>query len=53
MGSSGIAALIATMVVGGAVGTASIVGLVNSQTGAPAKSPTNIEQPEIQYGQGS
>ena len=50
MGSSGIAALIATMVVGGAVGAASIVGIVSSQTAAPSKSPTNIEQPEIQYG---
>ena len=27
-----------------------IVGVVNSQTGAPSKSPVNVEQPVIEYG---
>lgn len=50
MTSSGIAALIATILVGGAVGTASVVGLVNSQTGASGESPANVEQPVVDYG---
>lgn len=50
MGSSGLAGLIATMLVGGAVGTATLVGVVNSQTGPPSKSPANVEQPVIDYG---
>jgi hypothetical protein len=48
--TSGIAALIATILVGGAVGAASVVGLVNSQTSAPGESPANVEQPVIDYG---
>lgn len=46
MGSSAIAGLIATFVVGGAVGTATLVGVVNSQTAAPEKSPASISQNE-------
>ena len=50
MGVSGIAGFVAALVVGGAVGTATLVGVVNSQTGAPSKSPANVEQPIIEYG---
>ena len=50
MGISGIAGLVAALVVGGAVGTATIVGVVNSQTNPPSQSPANVEQPAIEYG---
>lgn len=39
------------MLVGGAVGTAALVGVVNNQTGPPSKSPANVEQPVIEYGE--
>lgn len=50
VGISGIAGLVAALVVGGAVGTATIVGVVNSQTSPPSQSPANVEQPAIEYG---
>ena len=52
MGTSGFAALIATLVVGGSVGAAAIVGVVSSQTSAPEKSPASVSNPEeyIPYG---
>ncbi len=52
MGTSGIAAFIATLIVGGAVGTAAVVGVVSSQTSTPDKSPANVEDAEdyIPYG---
>lgn len=52
MGTSGIAALIATLVVGGSVGAAALVGVVSSQTSAPEKSPASVSNPEeyIPYG---
>ena len=51
MGISSIATLIATIVVGGAVGAAGIVGLVSSQTAAPDKSPVSVSNPAVQYGE--
>ena len=50
MGLSGLAGLIASLVVGGAVGTAAMVGYVSNETGPPSKSPANVEQPVIEYG---
>lgn len=50
MGTS-IVTLIATIVVGGAVGAAAIVGIVSSQTAAPDQSPVSVEKPVIEYGQ--
>ncbi len=52
MGTSGIAALIATLVVGGAVGAAAFVGVVSSQTSDPEKSPASVNDVEdyIPYG---
>ena len=47
---TGLASILATIIVGGAVGAASIVGLVNSQTGAPSESPASVETPVIDYG---
>ena len=47
---SGIASILATIIVGGAVGAATLVAVVNSQTGAPSESPTNVEAPVIDYG---
>lgn len=51
MGTSSIVTVIATMVVGGAIGAAGIVGVVSSQTAAPDKSPVSVEKPVIEYGQ--
>jgi hypothetical protein len=50
MGISSLVGLVAALLVGGAVGTASIVGYVSSETGPPSKSPANVEQPVIEYG---
>lgn len=50
MPGSGIAGLVATIIVGGVVGTATIVGVVNSQTGPPSNSPANVNQPFTEYG---
>jgi len=47
---SSLAGLLAALVVGGAVGTAAMVGYVSSETGPPSKSPANVEQPIIEYG---
>ncbi|WP_340538757.1 DUF2613 family protein [Nocardioides sp. GXZ039] len=51
MGISSIVTLVASVVVGGALGAAGIVGLVSSQTAAPDKSPISVEKPVIEYGQ--
>lgn len=50
MGISGLAGLVAALVVGGAVGTAALVGYVSAETNPPSKSPVNVEQPVIEYG---
>jgi hypothetical protein len=47
---AGLASILATIIVGGALGAASIFGLVSSQTGAPSESPTSVEAPVIDYG---
>lgn len=41
---------IVSLVVGGALATATVVGLVSSQTGAPEKSPGNAISPAVNYG---
>jgi hypothetical protein len=48
MGS--ILTTIGALVLGGVVGTATIIGVVNSQTAAPDKSPANVNSPVIEYG---
>jgi hypothetical protein len=50
VGITGIASVVASVVVGGAVGAATLVGVVNSQTSPPSKSPASVESPQITYG---
>jgi len=45
-----ILSTIGALVLGGVVATATVVGLVSSQTSAPDQSPTNVNAPVIQYG---
>jgi hypothetical protein len=49
VGSSIIGA-IAALVVGGAIASATVVGLVSSQQGAPSQSPGSVTEPTIPYG---
>ncbi|WP_164519542.1 hypothetical protein [Nocardioides ferulae] len=39
-----------SLVVGGIVATATIVGVVSSQTSPSGDSPANVNQPVIEYG---
>lgn len=48
MGS--IAGIVASLVVGTAVASATVIGLVSSQTDAPEQSPASVESPVIEYG---
>jgi hypothetical protein len=41
---------IGALVLGGVVATATVVGVVSSQTAAPDKSPSNVNAPVIEYG---
>lgn len=41
---------VASMIVGAAVATVTIIGLVSSQTGTSGESPANVNQPVIDYG---
>jgi hypothetical protein len=41
---------IAALVLGSAVAGATVFGLVSTQTAAPENSPTNVEQPTVDYG---
>ena len=38
------------VIVGGTIGAVTVVGVVNSQTAAPDKSPTSVNSPAIEYG---
>ncbi len=49
MGSTIIGGL-AALVLGSAVAGATVFGLVSTQTAAPDKSPTNVEEPVVDYG---
>lgn len=40
-----------SVVVGGGLAAVSVVGLVNSQTAPPDRSPANVSQPTLEYGQ--
>ncbi len=42
--------MIASLVVGAAVASATIVGVINAQTSPDEKSPANVSQPVIEYG---
>lgn len=39
-----------SIVIGGGLAGATLVGVVNSQTSPPAKSPTSVNNPVINYG---
>jgi hypothetical protein len=45
-----ILSTIGALFVGGAVASATVFGLVSSQTSAPSKSPVSVTSPEIEYG---
>ena len=45
-----IASVVVTVLVGGAVGAATLVSLVNSQTAPPSESPASVEAVVIDYG---
>jgi hypothetical protein len=45
-----IASVVATVLVGGAVGAATLVSLVNNQTAPPSESPASVEAVVIDYG---
>jgi len=40
----------AAMIVGGSVAAVTVVGVVNSQTAPPEKSPVSVNAPAIDYG---
>ena len=39
-----------SLLAGGALGTATLMGLISSQTAAPSQSPANAEAPQFDYG---
>lgn len=39
-----------SVLVGGTLAGATVVGLVNSQTAAPSKSPADVSNPTVSYG---
>lgn len=41
---------IASVIVGGGLAGATVVGLVNSQTAPPDESPANVSNPVLDYG---
>lgn len=45
-----ILSTIGAMLVGGAVATVTVVGVVNSQTSKPETSPASVNAPAIDYG---
>ena len=49
MGST-ILSTVGALFVGGAVASATVFGLVSTQTATPAKSPVSVTNPEIEYG---
>lgn len=41
---------IVSLIAGGALAAASVMGFISSQTSAPSKSPANAEAPAFDYG---
>lgn len=41
---------IVSVIAGGALAAASVMGVISSQTSAPSKSPANAEAPAFDYG---
>lgn len=50
---SSFIAPIVSILVGGGLATATVFGLVSSQTAAPSTSPANVEAPVVDYGTAS
>lgn len=51
MGIGSIVGIVASLVVGGAVATATLVGVISSQTSPDdGASPVNVSQPVVDYG---
>lgn len=48
LGSAGAALM--SVVVGGAVATVTVLGLLNAQTDAPDTSPASVSDPVVEYG---
>lgn len=48
MGS--ILSTLGSLAIGGIVASATVIGVVNSQTSPTGESPANVNQPIIQYG---
>lgn len=47
---TGILAIVGSVIIGGAAAAATIVGVVSTQTAAPATSPTSVSSPVVEYG---
>ena len=47
---SRLATIVAAILIGGAVGAASLVAVVNAATGPPGESPASVDTPAIDYG---
>jgi len=46
-----ILSIIASLVIGGVVATATVIGVVSSQTGTSGESPANVQAPVVvEYG---
>ncbi len=45
-----IVGTVASLIIGAAVASVTVFGVVSSQTNAPADSPANVNQPVIDYG---
>lgn len=48
-----IVGTVASLVVGGIVASATIIGVVSSQTGADGASPGDVNNPVVEYGSNS
>ena len=50
MSIGAIVGAVASLVVGAAVATATVVGLVSAQSGTSGDSPANVNAPVVEYG---
>lgn len=50
MGIGSIFGIVASAIVGGAIATVTIFGVVGSQTSPSGQSPVNVSQPVVDYG---
>jgi hypothetical protein len=50
MSMGAIVGAVASVFVGAAVATVTVIGLVSSQTGSEGASPANVNSPVVEYG---